>query len=230
MAKAREPRLAPLTPLPGLSANARRKTMPTGPTFSERDDAGPGAGERNGGLCPFFSSTSLPCAPRRSLWARWLFCSPRWWPRCPTPDRSASRHCWASWPWGWSTGFARAAERDAALCRADRRHAVQLLAGQSARPGSAIQTPLMGDLFQLMGTLVVIGAGLDRILLASMVRSFRVFPLGSYALAPVTALASCAPPAASFWPRSSWPRRCWRQPCWSRWPWPCWASSVRSCR
>ena len=56
-------------------------------------------------------------------------------------------------------------------------------------PASAIQTPLLGELFQLMGTLVVIGAGLDRILIASMVRSFRVAPLGSYALAPTTALA-----------------------------------------
>jgi flagellar biosynthetic protein FliR len=55
-------------------------------------------------------------------------------------------------------------------------------------PTSSIQTPLMGDLFQLMGTLVVIGAGLDRTLLASMVRSFRAAPLGSYALAPPTAL------------------------------------------
>jgi flagellar biosynthetic protein FliR len=55
-------------------------------------------------------------------------------------------------------------------------------------PTSSIQTPLMGDLFQLMGTLVVIAAGLDRILLASMARSFRVAPLGCYALAPVTAL------------------------------------------
>ena len=56
-------------------------------------------------------------------------------------------------------------------------------------PASAIQTPLLGDLFQLMGTLVVITAGLDRILLASMVRSFRVAPLGAYAMAPATALA-----------------------------------------
>jgi len=55
-------------------------------------------------------------------------------------------------------------------------------------PTSSIQTPLMGDLFQLMGTLVVMGAGLDRILLASMVRSFHAAPLGSYALAPPTAL------------------------------------------
>lgn len=56
-------------------------------------------------------------------------------------------------------------------------------------PNSAIQTPLLGDLFQLMGTLVILGAGLDRILLASMVRSFHAVPLGSYALQPTSALA-----------------------------------------
>jgi flagellar biosynthesis protein FliR len=55
-------------------------------------------------------------------------------------------------------------------------------------PTSSIQTPLLGDLFQLMGTLVMITAGLDRILLASMVRSFRAAPLGTYALAPTAAL------------------------------------------
>jgi flagellar biosynthesis protein FliR len=56
-------------------------------------------------------------------------------------------------------------------------------------PASSIQTPLLGDLFQLMGTLVVITAGLDRILLASMTRSFRAVPLGSYALSQTSALA-----------------------------------------
>jgi flagellar biosynthetic protein FliR len=55
-------------------------------------------------------------------------------------------------------------------------------------PSSSIETPLLGDLFQLMGTLVLLGAGLDRILLASMVRSFKAVPLGTYALAPVTGL------------------------------------------
>src|ERR1017187_2505183 len=55
-------------------------------------------------------------------------------------------------------------------------------------PASSIQTPLMGELFQLMGTLVIITAGLDRIMLASMVRSFHVAPLGSFALAPTSAL------------------------------------------
>lgn len=56
-------------------------------------------------------------------------------------------------------------------------------------PASAIQTPLLGDLFQLMGTLVVLAAGLDRILLASMARSFHAAPLGGFALQPASALA-----------------------------------------
>jgi len=56
-------------------------------------------------------------------------------------------------------------------------------------PASSIQTPLLGDLFQLLGTLVVIAAGLDRILLASVVRSFRVVPLGAYAFGAPAATA-----------------------------------------
>jgi flagellar biosynthetic protein FliR len=56
-------------------------------------------------------------------------------------------------------------------------------------PSTHIETPLLGDLFQLMGTLVVIAAGLDRILLASLVRSFHVVPLGSYAMGPAPGLA-----------------------------------------
>lgn len=54
-------------------------------------------------------------------------------------------------------------------------------------PTSSIQTPLVSDLFQLMGTLVVISAGLDRIMLASIMRSFRAVPLGCYGLEPLTA-------------------------------------------
>jgi flagellar biosynthesis protein FliR len=54
-------------------------------------------------------------------------------------------------------------------------------------PTSNSQTPLMGELFQLVGTLVVIAAGLDRILLASMVRSFHAVPLGQFALTQVSA-------------------------------------------
>lgn len=53
-------------------------------------------------------------------------------------------------------------------------------------PSTHIETPLLGDLFQLLGTLVLIGAGLDRILLASMVRSFHAVPLGAFSLSPLT--------------------------------------------
>jgi len=56
-------------------------------------------------------------------------------------------------------------------------------------PSSSIETPLLGNLFQLMGTLVLITAGLDRILLASLFRSFRAVPLGTCALAPTAGLA-----------------------------------------
>jgi flagellar biosynthetic protein FliR len=56
-------------------------------------------------------------------------------------------------------------------------------------PSSSIETPLLGNLFQLMGTLVLITAGLDRILLASLFRSFRAVPLGTYTLAPTAGLA-----------------------------------------
>jgi flagellar biosynthetic protein FliR len=56
-------------------------------------------------------------------------------------------------------------------------------------PSSAIETPLLGNMFQLMGTLVLLAAGLDRILLASVVRSFRAVPLGTYAMAPIAGLS-----------------------------------------
>jgi flagellar biosynthetic protein FliR len=53
-------------------------------------------------------------------------------------------------------------------------------------PTSSIQTPLMSNLLQIMGTLVLVAAGLDRILIASLVRSFQAVPLGGYALTPIT--------------------------------------------
>jgi len=49
-------------------------------------------------------------------------------------------------------------------------------------PASSIQTPLLGELFQLMGTLVILAAGLDRTLIASVVRSFRAVPLGGFVM------------------------------------------------
>jgi len=64
-------------------------------------------------------------------------------------------------------------------------------------PASEIQTPLMGDLFQLMGTLVIITAGLDRILLASMVRSLRAVPPGSFPLSAMQGTAKVLVPMLS---------------------------------
>ena len=64
-------------------------------------------------------------------------------------------------------------------------------------PASEIQTPLMGDLFQMMGTLVLIAAGLDRVLLASLIRSFRAVPPGSFPLAAVPATAHVLVPMLS---------------------------------
>ena len=64
-------------------------------------------------------------------------------------------------------------------------------------PASEIQTPLMGDLFQLMGTLVLLAAGLDRIVLASMVRSLRAVPPGSFHLTAMPAVAQALVPMLS---------------------------------
>lgn len=47
-------------------------------------------------------------------------------------------------------------------------------------PASQIQTPLLGELMQLMGTLVLLAAGMDRILLDSLVRSLHAVPPGSF--------------------------------------------------
>ena len=49
-------------------------------------------------------------------------------------------------------------------------------------PNSSVETPIMGELFRMLGILVVIGAGLDRIMLASVLRSFRAVPPGLFRL------------------------------------------------
>ncbi len=64
-------------------------------------------------------------------------------------------------------------------------------------PASEIQTPLMGDLFQLLGTLVLITAGLDRIMLASVIRSVHAVPLGSFPLAAISTTARALVPMLS---------------------------------
>lgn len=45
-------------------------------------------------------------------------------------------------------------------------------------PNSMVQTPLMGQLLTLLGTLVMIGTGLHQTILLAVVRSFRVAPVG----------------------------------------------------
>ena len=56
-------------------------------------------------------------------------------------------------------------------------------------PNSAIQTPLLGQMFTLFGTLVLIAAGLDRVLLAALLRSFAAAPVGGVLLSARTGLA-----------------------------------------
>jgi flagellar biosynthetic protein FliR len=45
-------------------------------------------------------------------------------------------------------------------------------------PNSMIETPVLGQMLSWLGVLVIIGAGLDRSLLAALVRSFRTVPVG----------------------------------------------------
>ena len=61
-------------------------------------------------------------------------------------------------------------------------------------PASQIQTPLLGELMQLMGTLVLLAAGMDRILIGSLIRSFHAVPPGTFVFTPAasTQLVSAA--------------------------------------
>jgi len=45
-------------------------------------------------------------------------------------------------------------------------------------PNSEVQTPLMSQMFSLMGMTVLLASGLDRTLLAALIRSFAEAPLG----------------------------------------------------
>jgi flagellar biosynthetic protein FliR len=56
-------------------------------------------------------------------------------------------------------------------------------------PNSSIQTPLLGQLFTLFGTVVLIAAGLDRVLIGALIRSFAAAPVGSVWIGAHTALA-----------------------------------------
>jgi len=56
-------------------------------------------------------------------------------------------------------------------------------------PNSMIETPVLGQLLGWLGVLVVIGSGLDRTLLAAVVRSFSAVPVGHAVLQAKTSAA-----------------------------------------
>ncbi|MGC2297201.1 MAG: flagellar biosynthetic protein FliR [Acidobacteriaceae bacterium] len=56
-------------------------------------------------------------------------------------------------------------------------------------PNAPVQTPLMGQMFSLLGTLVVLGAGLHRTMLAALLRTFATAPVGTVTLDPRAGLA-----------------------------------------
>jgi flagellar biosynthesis protein FliR len=59
-------------------------------------------------------------------------------------------------------------------------------------PNSNIQTPVLGQLLSWLGLLVLIGAGLDRSLLAAVMRSFAVVPVGAAVMKAGTGAALAA--------------------------------------
>jgi flagellar biosynthetic protein FliR len=59
-------------------------------------------------------------------------------------------------------------------------------------PNAPVETPLLGQMFGLLGTLVVLGTGLDRTLLAAMLRTFAAAPVGTVTLDPHAGLAIVA--------------------------------------
>jgi flagellar biosynthetic protein FliR len=56
-------------------------------------------------------------------------------------------------------------------------------------PNSKIETPVLGQMLSWLGLLVLIGAGLDRTLLAAMVSSFRSVPVGHAMIQAKTGVA-----------------------------------------
>jgi flagellar biosynthetic protein FliR len=59
-------------------------------------------------------------------------------------------------------------------------------------PNSNIETPVLGQLLNWMGLLVLIGAGLDRSLLAAVMRSFAAVPVGQAVMKASTCTALAA--------------------------------------
>jgi len=53
-------------------------------------------------------------------------------------------------------------------------------------PNTHVETPVLGQMLGWLGTLVILGAGLDRVLLAALVRSFAVVPVGQAVIRATT--------------------------------------------
>ena len=65
-------------------------------------------------------------------------------------------------------------------------------------PNTMVETAVLGQLLGWLGTLVLIGAGLDRVLLAAMVRSFMVVPAGNAVFQAATGAALAKMAAGIF--------------------------------
>ena len=65
-------------------------------------------------------------------------------------------------------------------------------------PNSMVETPVLGQLMSWIGLLVIIGAGLDRTLLAAVVRSFCVVPVGTAVVHATTGAALASMMAGVF--------------------------------
>ncbi len=59
-------------------------------------------------------------------------------------------------------------------------------------PNSQVQTALMGQFFGLFGSLVLIASGLDRTMMAALLRTFVAVPVGDFFLSARTAMAVAA--------------------------------------
>lgn len=56
-------------------------------------------------------------------------------------------------------------------------------------PNAPVQTPLFGQMFSLLGTVVLLAAGLHRTLLAALMRTFAEAPVGAFAIDTHSAVA-----------------------------------------
>lgn len=65
-------------------------------------------------------------------------------------------------------------------------------------PNSSVETPLMGQMFGLLATLVLLGAGLHRTLLAALLRTFATAPVGAVRMDPRAGLALVAQAGGIF--------------------------------